>query len=338
MFIMNQEWSFHIDFLDLTFKPWRLYFIIATIPTIICATCLFIFVPESPKYTFTQGDEERTLKILERAHKKNTGDANFRIKSLIKDSEFGEGLRSKNQNPLSFMWNQTKPLFQHPHLKNTLRACFIQFSIFSSSNGFWVFFPEISNGIGIWRDTHNDAPATLCEIFYATRSIQESVNVNGTTSIETQHCLTKLEPSTFGNIFILNTIYSTGWILLSVIINKIGKLIAINSVFTISAVCAVALMITTTSMISNISYILLLAVGIAITVVNASTAELFPTQYRAMALCLSLMSGRLGAVLGSLFIGLLMDNYCTYTFLMPTTLFIISAILTFTIPNISKRN
>lgn len=334
---MNQEWSFYIEFLDLTFKPWRLYFIIASIPTIICATCLLLFVPESPKYTFTQGDEERTLKILEIAYKKNSGESSFRITSLIKDDEFGEGLMNKNQSPLKFMWNQTKPLFQHPHLKNTLRACFIQFSLFSSSNGFWVFFPEIANGFGIWKAA-GDEPATLCEIFYATRSVQQSA-VNATMpAIEIQNCLTKLESSTFINIFILNTIYSSGWILLSIIIHKIGKLIAINSIFAVCVVCAFSLMFTTTTWLSNISYIILLAVGIAITVVNASTAELFPTQYRAMALCLSLLCGRLGGVVGSLFIGFLMDNYCTYTFLMPTTLFIISAALTFTIPNISKRN
>lgn len=294
-----------------------------------------IFVPESPKYTFTQGDEAHTLKILEQAYRKNTGNSHFSIKSLIRDDEFGEGLRSKNESVFTFMWNQTKPLFQHPHLKNTLRACFIQFSIFSSTNGFWVFFPEIANGIGLWRYDGNK-PATICEIYYATRSMQE--NFNGTTSIEIEQCITKLEPSTFINILLEATIYAGGCIVLSLIINKIGKLIAINSIFTICTICAITLIFSTSSMLSNVSYLTVMSVGLTITVVNASTAELYPTQYRAMALCLSLMLGRLGGVVGSLFIGFLMDQYCTYTFLMPTVLFTVSACLTFTIPNIGKIN
>ena len=57
-----------------------------------------------------------------------------------------------------------------------------------------------------------------------------------------------------------------------------------------------------------------------------------------MALCLSLMSGRLGSVVGSNVIGALIDNYCEYTFLMPTILLTTSGILAFTIPNISKRS
>lgn len=58
---------------------------------------------------------------------------------------------------------------------------------------------------------------------------------------------------------------------------------------------------------------------------------------RAMALCLSLMSGRIGSVVGSNIIGTFLDNYCTYTFVMPTILLIASGFLAFTIPNISNK-
>lgn len=58
---------------------------------------------------------------------------------------------------------------------------------------------------------------------------------------------------------------------------------------------------------------------------------------RAMALCLSLMSGRIGSVIGSNVIGTLLDNYCTYTFIMPSCLLILSGCLAFTIPNISNK-
>ncbi|XP_037041464.1 synaptic vesicle glycoprotein 2C-like [Bradysia coprophila] len=330
--ILNQEWSHYFAALDITLKPWRLFIIIATLPTIVCAICLLIFVPESPKYTFAQGDEAETLSILQLAYRKNKGNSfHLKIKSLTKDDEFGVGLKERNQNVFEFMWNQTKPLFQHPHLKNTLRACFIQFSIFSSTNGFWTFFPEIANGIGIWR-YDGDQPATICEIYNATRSLQ----VNSNVSLASNQCLTKLEPSTFINILVEHTIYAVGWIILAVIINKIGKLIAINSIFTICTISAITLIFSKSSLLSNISYVTVMAVGLTITVVSASTAELCPTQYRAMALCLSLMVGRLGGVCGSLFIGFLMDHYCTYIFLMPAVLLAISACLTFTIPNIGN--
>lgn len=50
------------------------------------------------------------------------------------------------------------------------------------------------------------------------------------------------------------------------------------------------------------------------------------------------MSGRIGAVIGSNIIGSWLDDFCEYTFMMPTVLLISSGLLAFTIPNIGKRN
>lgn len=56
-----------------------------------------------------------------------------------------------------------------------------------------------------------------------------------------------------------------------------------------------------------------------------------------MAICLSMMVGRFGSTSGSVIIGLIIDNYCSLTFLMPTVLLLTSAVLACTIPNIAKR-
>lgn len=54
--------------------------------------------------------------------------------------------------------------------------------------------------------------------------------------------------------------------------------------------------------------------GSSIGVVNAIVVDLFPTEIRAMALALSLMCGRLGAVAGSNIIGPLIYKACNFTF------------------------
>lgn len=56
-----------------------------------------------------------------------------------------------------------------------------------------------------------------------------------------------------------------------------------------------------------------------------------------MAICISMMVGRLGSGGGSIIIGFLIDKYCSWTFAMPVIVCFISAVLSFTIPNISKR-
>ncbi|XP_037044114.1 synaptic vesicle glycoprotein 2B-like [Bradysia coprophila] len=328
-FIINQDWTFYIEPIDLVFKPWRLFMIVCAIPSVLCG-CVMLCMPESPKFTFSQGNEQETLKILQNVYSCNTGKPaeSFDVTSLAKDEEF-EDEKVKQKNLFHFMWTQTAPLFKHPHLKNTLTVCIIQFCIFNSSNGFWTFFPEITNRIAIWENDASHVSSTVCHILNDTKIIP---NENA------ELCVTKLDSTAYQNIFILNSIYCFGGLFLSLIINRIGKLIIITTLLFTCGVSGFSLIFVNQPMVSSYLYIFLLAVGVAIPVLNASTVELFPTKLRAMALCLSLMSGRIGSVIGANLIGTMLDNYCDYTFVMPTILLISSGCLAFTIPNISKRN
>lgn len=296
---------------------------IASIPTLICSICLLLFIPESPKYTFTQGDEEKTLKILKYAHEMNNMKGEFNIKSLHKDDEFGKLKQTENKrNPLQSVLHQTVPLFKHS-LFNITRASYLQFSSYFVSSGFWVFFPEISNGIHKWIDENGREGATLCQIHHHYSTRQQGGS----------ECMEKYESGAFVNVFILNTIYSCGWIVLAFIIDKCGKKFAINTMLLISSVSAVLLVFISDAMIENVLYLAMLSVGIAGSVVNASTAELFPTQYRAMALSISLIIGRLGGVLGALFLGSLMKDYCTVTLVVPAIMFTVCALFVMTLPS-----
>jgi hypothetical protein len=58
---------------------------------------------------------------------------------------------------------------------------------------------------------------------------------------------------------------------------------------------------------------------------------------RAMAVSISMMAGRIGSFAGSNFVGLLIKNYCNYTWLLPAVFLLSGGFLAFTIPNINKR-
>lgn len=308
--------------------------IICGLPNVICAIAMLLFIPESPKFTFSQADEVRTLSILQTMYKINTGKSkdSYPVKNIINDNDFDENSDAKCKGFLPFVWSQTVPLFQRPHLKNTLTACFIQFCIFNCSNGFWTFFPEIVNKITVWtKQNEPNASATLCEI------LEEFKRPINETQSMIPDCDVKLEFSAFSNAFMMLCMYILGWIIISFIINRTGKLIIIMFTLFSCASCAFALIFVSNPTVSSYMYSVILAVGIAITVLNASTIELYPTKLRAMAVCISLMMGRLGSVVGSNVIGFVLDEYCNYTFLMPTILLITSGILACTIPNISKR-
>lgn len=175
---LNQEWSLDIDFLGITYKPWRLFLVVCGLPSLLCALVLFFVIPESPKYAFSSGDEPMTLRILEKIYCMNTGNSaqKFEVKSIIKNEEFGENTRGQSQGFFNYMWTQSVPLFKGQHLKNILTACFIQFAVCNAGNGFWTFFPEIFNKVSLWQDASLGS-ATICEIFSGLEMNQNSTEI-----------------------------------------------------------------------------------------------------------------------------------------------------------------
>jgi hypothetical protein len=54
------------------FRPWRLFVILNAVPSIAAASILY-FLPESPKFLFTNTREEEAVEVLRRMFTLNTG-------------------------------------------------------------------------------------------------------------------------------------------------------------------------------------------------------------------------------------------------------------------------
>lgn len=141
LLIINQEWHYYISFIGVDYKPWRLFIVSCGSLSLISGLC-FIFLPESPKFIYSKGDEEKALEILKKVFVINSRlpSDNYGVKGILSDGE--EIIENVKDNKhglivgtLKSMWNQTAPLFQKNHLKNTLNLCTIQFLIFITSNG-----------------------------------------------------------------------------------------------------------------------------------------------------------------------------------------------------------
>lgn len=269
---INQEWSFDIDLLHLTFKPWRLYLIICGIPNLCWALVLIFIVPESPKFTFAHVSAEKTLKILQQMYRMNTGKSieSFDVKKIVKSDEFDENLRDKSQSFFHFMWSQTVPLFKGSHLRNILTASYIQFAVCNATNGFWTFLPEILNKLSLWSEATNE-PATVCEVF-------TSVNViNNQTQGE---CVQKLELSTFLHIYEIAIAYALSYGIMSLVINRSGKLFLLLTIVWSTGIGAFLLIFIQVPIVSSYLYLTLILAGLSVGIVNASSVELFPTSMR----------------------------------------------------------
>lgn len=78
-------------------------------------------------------------------------------------------------------------------------------------------------------------------------------------------------------------------------------------------------MITDMPLVQISAFMALMLSGFSPNIVNAATVELYPTASRAMAVCISLMFGRIGSVVGSNTIARLLDNHCETAFYLSGT-------------------
>lgn len=177
--MINQEFlEFYVPFFDITYKPWRLFMFVCAIPSIISFLALII-LPESPKFELSQGRQAETIQILEKINRWNNGGkaaVPLGITEIYEEREEIENrLRQQEQKKERFswlktMWTQTALLFKPPHLRTTLLACIIQFGLFATGNGFYMWFAEILNRLGNNLEDFTSVRIPICDVISKTRN------------------------------------------------------------------------------------------------------------------------------------------------------------------------
>ncbi|XP_070504930.1 synaptic vesicle glycoprotein 2B-like [Chironomus tepperi] len=326
--IINQKWSFVIPIIQVTYKPWRFFLIVSGSLSLICGLSLF-FLPESPKFTFSQGDEQRTLKILSKIYKINTGDNNYSVHKLKPNEEFGE--TGKGKNVFSQMGQQTSALFSN-YTRSIIIVSVMQFGIYFVCNGMLLFFPHILNQTSKFLDENANATDThICEIVETTIRVQREQQA---LQVE-QICIDELAISAYYYTMILESCYVTGFLLISWMVNYTGRLVIFSFLFFTTSICGFTINYVGTT-VGVYLYVWLLACGMNYTLLSTVTYDLFPTNLRSLAMSLSLMCGRLGSLVGGNIAGYLLEQYCDLTFTLSGVVLFCSGILTFLIPNIMK--
>lgn len=178
-FVINQDWLLYIPMLDLVYKPWRLFLVICGLPGLL-SSLAFIFLPESPKFVLGQGNQMGAMEILQKMNRWNNGkNAQLEMFELLEEAESIENRRrildSKSSRfpLLRSVWDQTAPLFKPPYLGSTLLICFLQYLIYITSNGVYMWFPEILNRVAMQLEDFGDKNIKMCQI----------VNMSGNSSM-----------------------------------------------------------------------------------------------------------------------------------------------------------
>lgn len=176
--VINQEWAFYIPLIDVVYKPWKLFLIVSSLPSLVSYLAMII-LPESPKFVLSQGKQQEAIEILEKMNRWNNGCKSAKPLGIgeiheeietIENRKKQHEIKNTNFYLIKSMWSQTAPLFMPPYLKTTLLACTIQFGIYATSNGMYMWFPDILNRMASSMNENPGEKISMCDVI--TSSLQ----------------------------------------------------------------------------------------------------------------------------------------------------------------------
>ncbi|XP_049770493.1 synaptic vesicle glycoprotein 2A-like [Schistocerca cancellata] len=165
--VIPQPWAAPLPWI--TMRSWRVFLILGAVPSAATFLGLWLLLPESPKFLLAVGRHDEALGVLRKMFATNSGlpPEKYPVAALQGDALTSSPVGVNTKSPLAIarhMWRQTVPLFKPPYLLYTVVACFIQFGLYASSNGFLIWLPELLNRMGQYGEAYPNHPATVCDV------------------------------------------------------------------------------------------------------------------------------------------------------------------------------
>ncbi|XP_031628421.1 synaptic vesicle glycoprotein 2C [Contarinia nasturtii] len=316
--VLPMEWEFHLSN-DIKISPWRIYLLLSSLLNGINAICLY-HLPESPKFLLSINRKEETLNVLRKMHSVNIRDDQklYPVKDLISETT-GTALSEVCgiYGIFKLVWCQTLPCFQRPNVLNTSMLCYLMFCLFSVGHGTFMWYPDFL----MQMQDYIESPYTLCNIvgssFISAKSFNLSFVLNDSSaSIDRNEysCVNHSNTVTFKIILMMGVVFVSISAVVSFYINKVNRKMLLIGWLLISSVFSVSIVFIRNFYLMAVGFMTFLSCGLCGGIISAISITIFPTNIRAMATCLILMFGRLGAVGGSNFVGFLLNGHCELIF------------------------
>lgn len=135
---------------------------------------------------------------------------------------------------------------------------------------------------------------------------------------ESSECVDSINTSVFVTSLVIGTVFALVYLTVGSLINVVGKKNILVIFFSLSSIAGLAAQYVHGAGIVQGLIGLVLISSTCIGIINTVVVDIYPTQVRAMALAVSLMCGRFGAVAGSHLAGPLFYHACDQAFLVFT--------------------
>ncbi|XP_070506110.1 synaptic vesicle glycoprotein 2C-like [Chironomus tepperi] len=316
----HPESSFiHLEFIGVHYSFWRLFFVICSVLPFFMSMFLW-FLPESPKFLLLQKKHDQVVKILHTIYRSNTRSHMYPVSNIEIDEQL-LGSQREGKNFLKQLWIQTVPLFKAPYHISTIKLSFVMFCLFAASSGFFLWTPDILNQMIEYPNN------TVCEIVDFVIGKRQNSTANTCSSS------VSINEGIYEITFMMGLFFSIVYFFNGLVINKFGKKNLLALWFILSGLSSIQVPFNKNYYVILFLLLIFLTCGCCGSITSACIVDIYPTNIRAISLCIILIIGRIGAIVGSVFVSFMIATSCTAMFQIFGGMLIISAIISCVLPD-----
>lgn len=322
-FIIPNNWEF-ILFDTFLINSWRIFLMLSTLPSLTGAFLVY-FMPETPKFLMTHGRTEEAMRVFQTMYAWNTGHA--RESYPVKRLQSGMTLSGEKKGFVQSVaegWEQVNPLFKKPYLTPALIIFLMQALTMLSLNTVRLLQPQI---FASYLAQNGAGDIDVCTTIDSPPSNKTSVLLRGT-HLLASHCATQIIDSrVYSNATFVGACTFGYFIIANFLMPLLGK----KKLYVISILlCAVVIGVYPWS---YSFYVVILAcffmavMSTTCTLVVSCSVQQFPTTLRALAVNMTMISGRVGVLFGSLLFSVFIERACQMSFLALAVVNIVCALV-----------
>ncbi|XP_076231040.1 synaptic vesicle glycoprotein 2B [Calliopsis andreniformis] len=337
--IIPQKWTVTIINRTIDINSWRVFLAVCSLPEFLACIAMFAF-PESPRFLLLKGRKEEALEVFKKIYAINTGNDpdTYPIKDLEEEYSV-ETLNDSVKEKLRSCWLQIKPLFLTPNIFNLIIIGLIQLGATIGSNSIRLWMPQLFTMMEHFKSNYTKADYSstqprFCYMLGQRQANNSSATILDETSNVAHACIPAvLNAKVFINSIVIAMTGVLGYTLAGTLITVVGKRKLIATCFMVAAACCASLYwATTANSILGLCSVFVAMSSIGGACVVNIIVDHFSTGLRTMAVSLTMMVGRIGAVIGNLLFPVLFNLSCLGPFFMIGTASLVSALLVTVLP------